>query len=109
MRIGDFPAFAGVRIDWIKAEIMRIATYNINGIKARLPRLLEWLTETQPDIACLQALKTSDDTFPKKDIRDIGFGCIWHGPKGFNGVDILASVEDPIEVTNRRVSGRERE
>src|SRR3546814_18123379 len=66
MRIGGFPAFAGVRINWIKAEIMRIATYNINGIKARLPRLLEWLTETQPDIVCLQELKTSDETFLKR-------------------------------------------
>src|SRR3546814_12862938 len=93
MRIGGFPAFAGVRINWIKAEIMRIATYNINGIKARLPRLLEWLTETQPDIVCLQELKTSDETFPEKDIRDIGYGCIRHGQKGFNGVDILARAE----------------
>src|SRR3546814_20125685 len=77
---------------------MRIATYNINGIKARLPRLLEWLTETQPDIVCLQELKTSDETFPEKDIRDIGYGCIWHGQKGFNGVAILASGADPVDV-----------
>src|SRR3546814_5503028 len=59
-----------------RSRFMRIATYNINGIKARLPRLLEWLTETQPDIVCLQELKTSDETFPEKDIRDIGYGCI---------------------------------
>ena len=45
---------------------MRIATFNINGIKARLPRLLEWLDETRPDIACLQEIKTSDETFPEK-------------------------------------------
>src|SRR3546814_13948456 len=77
---------------------MRIATYNINGIKARLPRLLEWLTETQPDIVCLQELKTSDETFPEKDIRDIGYGCIWHGQKGFNGVAILARGEHPVAV-----------
>src|SRR3546814_15583785 len=71
-----------------RSRFMRIATYNINGIKARLPRLLEWLTETQPDIVCLQELKTSDETFPEKDIRDIGYGCIWHGQQGFNGVPI---------------------
>ena len=51
---------------------MRIATFNINGIKARLPRLLEWLDETRPDIACLQEIKTSDETFPVKDIEDAG-------------------------------------
>ncbi|MBK5265516.1 MAG: exodeoxyribonuclease III [Alphaproteobacteria bacterium] len=77
---------------------MRIATFNINGIKARLPRLLEWLAETQPDVACLQEIKTSDETFPEKDIRDLGYGCIWHGQKGFNGVAILAKGEDPVEV-----------
>ena len=77
---------------------MRIATFNINGIKARLPRLLEWLEETRPDVACLQELKTSDETFPEKDIRDAGYGCVWHGQKGFNGVAILARGEDPVEV-----------
>src|SRR3546814_15308014 len=85
---------------------MRIATYNINGIKARLPRLLEWLTETQPDIVCLQELKTSDETFPEKDIRDIGYGCIRHGQKGFNGVAILARGEDPVEVKRGRSEER---
>jgi exodeoxyribonuclease-3 len=47
---------------------MRIATFNINGIKARLPRLLEWLEETRPDIACLQEIKTQDDGFPVERI-----------------------------------------
>ena len=61
---------------------MRIASFNINGIKARLPRLLEWLEETRPDIACLQELKTSDETFPIKDIEAAGYGAIWHGQKG---------------------------
>ena len=77
---------------------MRIATFNINGIKARLPRLLEWLNETQPDVACLQEIKTSDETFPLKDIEDVGYGAIWHGQKGFNGVAILARGETPVEV-----------
>ena len=77
---------------------MRIATFNINGIKARLPRLLEWLAETQPDIACLQEIKTADEGFPEKEIRGAGYGSIWHGQKGFNGVAILARGTDPIEV-----------
>lgn len=77
---------------------MKIVTYNVNGIKARLPRLLEWLAETTPDIVCLQELKSSDETFPEKDIRDAGYGAIWHGQKGFNGVAILARGVDPVEV-----------
>ncbi|MCW2335852.1 exodeoxyribonuclease-3 [Sphingobium sp. B2D3A] len=78
---------------------MRIATFNINGIKARLPRLVEWLTETQPDVACLQEIKTQDEGFPIKDIEDAGYGAIWHGQKGFNGVAILAKGATPQEVT----------
>ena len=77
---------------------MKIVTYNVNGIKARLPRLLEWLEETGPDIVCLQELKSSDETFPEKDIRSAGYGAIWHGQKGFNGVAILARGVDPVEV-----------
>ncbi len=77
---------------------MRIASFNINGIKARLPRLLEWLEETKPDIACLQELKTSDETFPEAELRDAGYGAIWHGQKGFNGVAILARGADPVEI-----------
>lgn len=77
---------------------MRIATFNINGIRARLPRLTEWLAETRPDIVCLQEIKTADENFPEKDIRDLGYGCIWHGQKGFNGVAILARGEEPVEI-----------
>ncbi len=77
---------------------MKIATFNINGIKARLPRLLEWLDETRPDIACLQELKTSDETFPVAEIEGAGYGAIWHGQKGFNGVAILARGAPPVEV-----------
>ena len=77
---------------------MRIATYNINGIKARLPRLLEWLEETQPDAACLQEIKTQDDGFPAQEFEKIGYGAIWHGQKAFNGVAILAKGDAPREV-----------
>ncbi|PKP90887.1 MAG: exodeoxyribonuclease III [Alphaproteobacteria bacterium HGW-Alphaproteobacteria-16] len=76
---------------------MKIVSYNVNGIKARLPRLIEYLTEEQPDIVCLQELKSADEGFPEQDIRDAGYGAIWHGQKGFNGVAILARGVDPVE------------
>jgi exodeoxyribonuclease-3 len=77
---------------------LRIATYNVNGIKARLPRLIEWLNETQPDIVCLQELKSSDETLPIADVEATGYHGVWHGQKGFNGVAILAKGEAPVEV-----------
>ncbi|MDN4632272.1 exodeoxyribonuclease III [Sphingomonas sp. PvP056] len=76
---------------------MKIVTYNINGIKARLPRLLEYLAEEQPDVVCLQELKTSDETFPEADIRAAGYGVVWHGQKSWNGVAVLARGSDPVE------------
>ncbi len=85
---------------------MRIASYNINGIKARLPRLLEWLEETQPDVACLQEVKSQDEGFPAAEFEKIGYGAIWHGQKSFNGVAILARGAQPQE-TQRRLPGDE--
>jgi exodeoxyribonuclease-3 len=76
---------------------VKIVTFNINGIKARLPRLLEYLAEEQPDVVCLQELKTSDETFPEADIRSAGYGVVWHGQKSWNGVAVLARGSDPIE------------
>lgn len=76
---------------------MRIATYNVNGINARLPRLLEWLEEARPDVACLQELKADGEKIPIQAITDAGYGAIWHGQKGFNGVAILARGEQPVE------------
>ncbi|MET1756900.1 exodeoxyribonuclease III [Novosphingobium sp. RD2P27] len=77
---------------------MRVASFNINGIKARLPRLLEWLEETRPSVACLQEIKTQDEGFPASEFEKIGYRAIWHGQKGFNGVAILADGADPVEV-----------
>jgi len=77
---------------------MKIASFNINGIKARLPRLLEWLEETRPAVACLQEIKTQDEGFPADDFRKLGYEAIWHGQKGFNGVAILADGVVPVEV-----------
>lgn len=77
---------------------LKVASFNINGIKARLPRLLEWLKETRPSIACLQEIKTQDEGFPAAEFEKIGYHAIWHGQKGFNGVAILADGQAPVEV-----------
>ena len=77
---------------------MRIASFNINGVKARLPRLLEWLEETRPAVACLQEIKSQDEGFPAHEFEAIGYHAIWHGQKGFNGVAILADGVAPLEV-----------
>lgn len=77
---------------------MKIASFNINGVRARLPRLLEWLEETRPTVACLQEIKTQDEGFPAAEFERIGYQAIWHGQKGFNGVAILADGTMPVEV-----------
>src|SRR6195256_5116881 len=77
---------------------MRIATYNVNGITARLPALLRWLAESKPDVACLQELKAPQEKFPGAAIREAGYGVIWHGQKSWNGVAILARGKDPAEI-----------
>ena len=77
---------------------MRIASFNINGIKARLPRLKEWLEETRPAVACLQEIKTQDDGFPADEFAQIGYQAIWHGQKSFNGVAVLADGTAPVEI-----------
>jgi exodeoxyribonuclease-3 len=78
--------------------VIKVASFNINGIKARLPRLLEWLDETRPSVACLQEIKTQDEGFPADEFEKLGYKSIWHGQKGFNGVAILADGEQPVEV-----------
>ena len=77
---------------------MKIATFNINGIKARLPRLKEWLEEARPAVACLQEIKTQDEGFPAAEFEAIGYKAIWHGQKSFNGVAILADGMEPKEI-----------
>jgi exodeoxyribonuclease-3 len=77
---------------------VRIATFNVNGVNGRLPRLLEWLQETRPDVACLQEIKTGDATFPIKAIESAGYGAIWHGQRSHHGVAILARGQMPHEV-----------
>jgi exodeoxyribonuclease-3 len=75
---------------------MKLVTFNINGIRARLPRLIEYLQREQPDIACLQELKCADDALPIGEIEALGYHAVWHGQKGFNGVAILAKDEAPV-------------
>ncbi len=70
--------------------IMKIATWNINGVKARIENLQHWLKESSPDIACLQEIKSVDDLFPRLEIEALGYHVETHGQKGFNGVAILS-------------------
>lgn len=79
-------------------EHLKIATFNINGIRARLPNLLEWLEREQPDVACLQELKAQDGDFPIDAIRAAGYEAIWHGQKSWNGVAILGRGVQPLEI-----------
>jgi exodeoxyribonuclease III len=78
--------------------IMKIATYNVNGVNGHLPVLLRWLKETSPDVVCLQELKAPQEKFPEQAILDAGYHAIWHGQKSWNGVAILARDEKPEEV-----------
>jgi exodeoxyribonuclease-3 len=77
---------------------VKLATYNVNGVNGRLPVLLRWLAEAQPDVACLQELKAPQDKFPEAAIREAGYGAIWHGQKSWTGVAILARDAEPHEV-----------
>jgi len=84
---------------------MKIATYNVNGVNGRLPVLLRWLGEAQPDIVCLQELKAPQEKFPEADINTAGYQAIWHGQKQWNGVAILVKNEMKIEEVGRALPG----
>jgi exodeoxyribonuclease-3 len=77
---------------------MKIATFNVNGVAGRMPRLLEWLEESKPDVACLQEIKTGDPTFPHEPIEAAGYQVIWHGMPRFHGVAILSRQGVPKEI-----------
>jgi exodeoxyribonuclease III len=81
-----------------QSRSLKIATYNVNGVNGRLPRLLDWLAETAPDIVCLQELKTDDTKFPARAIEQAGYGAVWHGQRSHHGVAILAKGEAPREI-----------
>jgi exodeoxyribonuclease-3 len=81
-----------------QASLIKLATFNVNGIRARLPNLLEWLEREAPDVACLQELKVHDESFPAMALKAAGYGAVWHGQKSWNGVAILARGETPVEI-----------
>lgn len=84
---------------------MRIATFNVNSINARLPNLLEWLGEAEPDVVCLQELKCEDHKFPHEAIEAAGYSALVHGQKSYNGVAILS--RRGIEEARRGLPGGE--
>ncbi len=75
---------------------MKLVTFNINGIRARMPRLIEYLAREQPEVVCLQELKCADEALPISDIEAAGYSGVWHGQKGFNGVAILGRGNLPL-------------
>jgi len=77
---------------------LKIATFNVNGINGRIARLLEWLDESRPDVACLQEIKTGDATFPAAAIEAAGYRAVWHGQRAHHGVAVLARGALPSEV-----------
>jgi exodeoxyribonuclease-3 len=76
---------------------VRIATWNVNSLRVRLPQLLEWLRATAPEVVALQETKLSDEAFPAAELLAAGYRSVWSGQKTYNGVAILAHAE-PAEV-----------
>lgn len=71
-------------------RLFRVASFNVNGIRARLPLLLEWLKQEGPEVVCLQETKVQDSEFPREALEELGYSCCYRGEKGFNGVAILS-------------------
>ena len=84
---------------------MKIATFNINGIKARIEALPRWLNEAQPDVVCLQEIKSIDENFPRELFEDMGYRVETHGQKSFNGVAIFSKY--PLSDVTRGLPGDE--
>ncbi|OYX26311.1 MAG: exodeoxyribonuclease III, partial [Rhodobacterales bacterium 32-66-7] len=82
---------------------MKLATFNINGIKARIDALPAWLVEAEPDVVCLQEIKSVDDAFPRAVFEALGYRVETHGQKGFNGVAILSKL--PLSDIRRGLPG----
>jgi len=82
---------------------MKVATFNINGIKARTGALCDWLDEARPDVALLQEIKSTDENFPREPFEERGYNVETHGQKSFNGVAILSRL--PIEDIRRGLPG----
>ncbi|NLA67338.1 MAG: exodeoxyribonuclease III [Gammaproteobacteria bacterium] len=76
---------------------LRLATFTVNGIAARLPHLLEWLARERPDVVALQELKAVDEGFPAAELEAAGYGAAWHGQRSWNGVALLGRGTVPVE------------
>ncbi len=83
---------------------MKIATWNINGLRARIEFMQIWLKDRQPDVVGLQELKTTDDEFPADVFEELGYTCVTHGQKAWNGVAILTKL--PVSVTQTGLPGQ---
>jgi exodeoxyribonuclease-3 len=81
-----------------RRKTLRIATYNVNGIRAREGNLLEWLARETPDIVCLQELKAVDAAFPQAALEQAGYFSLWAGQSSWNGVAILSRGSEPLEI-----------
>jgi len=94
---------------------MKIATWNINGVRARIDGLVTWLKDAQPDVLCLQEIKCADEAFPAAAVADLGYNVAVHGQKGFNGVALVSKFpledvrkglpEDPLPDHSRYIEG----
>src|SRR6202007_2084049 len=82
---------------------MRIATWNVNSIRQRIEHLMTWLKECQPDVACLQEIKCTDDAFPRLEMEAPGCSVVPHGQKGFNGVALCSKL--PFDETKSGLAG----
>ncbi len=82
---------------------MKIATWNVNSVKARLEAATAWLKEAVPDVVCLQEIKCTDETFPAAAFEELGYNCAVHGQKTYNGVAILS--KRPLEDITPRLPG----
>jgi exodeoxyribonuclease-3 len=82
---------------------MKIATWNVNSVRARLEAVLAWLKEAEPDVACLQEIKCTDGNFPREAFEGLGYNCAVHGQKSYNGVAILS--KRPMEDVTPRLPG----
>lgn len=95
----------GTRSDEQQRECMRIATWNINGVRARIETVLGWLEKSGPDIVCFQEIKSVDEAFPREAFERLGYNVATYGQKGFNGVAILSRL--PLDEVSRGLPGDE--
>ncbi|MCL4155041.1 UNVERIFIED_CONTAM: hypothetical protein GTU68_047904, partial [Idotea baltica] len=79
---------------------MKIASWNVNSLRVRLPQVLEWLYQTKVDVLALQETKTQDPDFPQEEIEEAGYQVVFSGQKTYNGVAILAKTQPQDSITN---------